>query len=257
MRAPFPLLIALLAGCGPQDVQVGIDEAHANRHTMDGSLWRFHGVFRQAGDDDRQYRFRRTTAPFQHSDRHELDIWVVAGVNEDISSDEVDAMVDWVESGGSLWLMMDHPPYVVPYEELACELGFDVIDHAVGSRLEREGTTVELTGDLLTGHPVIDGPFGRVERLEAAWGTAFPVPRDARVVAWAPDDAVSSTGYTGRLAMIASREVGAGRVLLTGETSMFTCQEGENGALRGFCDEGHEDARVAVRNAAAWLDSGG
>lgn len=241
-------------------VRVGVDASHGNRHTLGGSYAPFGELIEERLGEAGPRGRMRSVPHLGPAVLDELDVLVMAGLNDAavIGGGQRELLTRWVSGGGGLLLVVDHPPYVGSSIGLAGDLGFALTDRALVS--DRGFTElVARRGIEIYDHPVVDGPFGSIDTLRFAFGTAFQV--EGQAVVRVPDswslrdlDSEETEPATG-LAVLGAAELGAGRVVVCGEASALTCQEGEE-RDSGFCREGREAQQVLVLNTIAWLADG-
>lgn len=275
------------AGSGPR---LGIDEAHRNFHTVDGMFAPFAAAARADG-----FRVAAHREPFTTESLAGLDILVIANALAErndpqaggtwtlptpsaFTSAEIDAVEAWVQAGGRLWLIADHMPFPGAAEGLAARLGFGV-SNGFAFATDEHGTVIpepiqhtRADGRITADHPITEGrgPHERVSSVRSFTGQAFTVPTDATVVLRMPTHAVSllpAQAWTfdattpkqavGDWAVIAAREHGRGRVVMSGEAAMLSARyvRLESGAWEpvGFHVPEAHDNLVLVLNALRWL----
>lgn len=113
-----------------------VDAAHNNFHTYDGRFTPFSDLVRNDG-----FNVAAFNEEFTAESLAEVKILVISNpvnatnhpevnwVNPILSAftdDEIDALVGWVEDGGSLLLIADHYPFPGAVESLAAKFGFQV-----------------------------------------------------------------------------------------------------------------------------------
>jgi len=242
-----------------------VDDAHFNTHTLDG---RYQSLARIARRDG--YQVRAHSEPFSAKSLRRARVLVVANALAEsdrrreppepthwslptpsaFTSDEIQAVRDWVERGGALLLLADHMPFAGAASKLASEFGirFDN-SFAVDERLERElGTPGAAIATVmvfrraeggLPDHPISNGrdPQERVDQVATFAGHAFrpdPLFQPLLVmppstvslsprVAWQfpPDTPRMQAGGWWQAAV---RRFGRGRVAVFGETGLFGVQ---------------------------------
>ncbi len=195
---------------------------------------------------------------------------------------EIDALYGWVRDGGSLWLICEHAPMGVSAAPLAARFGVNfngglLADPALADTSFGLTTLVfsEATGTL--GKHVIlagRGPSERVRRVRTYTGQSMSVPPGAvallsltnraedfmlagHVIKGAIPDSLKRSA-AGRAAAIAFT-LGKGRVVIVGETSMFSAQNvpwgrGETRKV-GMNAPGFDNRQLAL-NIARWLAHG-
>jgi len=275
------------AGAGPR---LGIDEAHHDFHTVDGMFAPFAEAARADG-----FRVVGHTEAFTAESLAKLDVLVISNaLNERndpqaggtwtlptpsaFAPEEIDALDVWIREGGRLWLIADHMPFPGAAEALATRLGFRMINgfaFATDEHGKVNPETIQHTradGMIVGGHPITDGsgPGERVESVRSFTGQAFEAPADAVVLlrmpvhavallpaeAWKFDEETPKQDVGG-WPVIAAREHGKGRVIVSGEAAMLSARyvKLDNGVWDpvGFHVPEARDNLVLVINALRWL----
>jgi hypothetical protein len=193
------------------------------------------------------------------------------------STDEIDALVGWVEGGGGLWLVADHHPFPGAAATLAERFGF-VLQNGFAFREPEPGKIDrELIGfdratqTIVAGHPITDGarPEQRINQLLSFTGQAFELPSGAQALFVLPADGVvllpetawEFTEHTprraaGGWAVAAVREHRGGRIAVFGEAAMLSARHvDEQGQWFGvgFVHAEARDNLQLVLNTARWL----
>lgn len=237
-------------GTGPV---VLIDEAHFNQFTAWHMYWPFAELLRRDG-----YVVKESGAPFSPEALESASVLVIANAMSQsvfdnqqapplpaFTGQEVAAVRDWVNGGGSLLLIVDHNPYPGSAEELAQAFGIQfwncgalypgstsgrlMFRRSVGAPpdpVARGADSVSYgSGGRLTDHPVTTG----IDSVATFLGSAFRVdaPHYALLV-FGP--AVECWGATDLVARVQGQlqgallEFGKGRVAVFGDAGMFTAQ---------------------------------
>jgi hypothetical protein len=232
------------AGQGPV---VQIDEAHFNFHTVEGRYAPFTKLLRRDGYVVRGLAETPTAASLGQG-----DIYVVANAIAEsdqkgwklpaepaFSQQEIEAIRDWVEEGGSLLLIADHMPFPGSVEDLAA--AFDILFGNGFLYDAEDNTRLEFTRDVgLEDHPITNGrdESERVDSVRTFTGQAFRVEREFEplltlpagstlklpVKAWKFKPTTPSIPAGGMLQGAVLR-FGKGRVAVFGEAAMFSAQE--------------------------------
>ena len=265
-------------GQGPR---VAIDGGHGNYHTVDGRYRGFAELLRRDG-----FVVEGLVEPFSAESLAAFDVLVIANAisventeawalpnPEAFEAVEIEAVGEWVEKGGALWLIADHMPMPGAASELARSLG--LLFHDGFAYLE-DGTgkmTFRLDDGSLAEHPVTSGlsadeavlfvttftgqafrvlPGIDVEPLlRVAAGSYIRLPSEA----WEFSDATPQIPADGMLQGALLRR-GEGRVAVFGEAAMFSAQVQIRDDERILLGMNHEDAphnaRFA-RNVLHWL----
>lgn len=236
------------AGQGPL---VLVDRAH---HTFHAGAERFEQLARLLRDDG--YRVRGLEERFSAETLAGADVLVVVNalasgedsewslpVSPAFTSDEVEAVRQWVEGGGSLLLIADHMPFPGAMDAMARAFGVEFLNGFAIVWEDWDPLVFRRADASLASHPVTDGR-GPAERVEQATtfvsGSAFR-PREGgprvspllvlgpRVVSYQPARAWQFTDATPRVPVEgwlqgAALTPGRGRVAVFGEASMFAAQ---------------------------------
>ena len=238
-----------LAGAAPAGAVILVDEAHQNRHGL-GSA-EAPGTLRwiAAPAEAARIAVERAGAPVGPETLARATLLVVAGVPSDtVSEAEVRAIVEWVRGGGSLLLLTDHEPFGRPVLPLAEALGvgftLDVVadPHAGDPRAPGAARLVFTRAEGLVGdHPITEG----VDRVVTYGGQG--VWREA-------EGSVALLRLPGspRVAQLVAFQFGRGRVVVSGETALFTAQRHGDSAPIGVGDPETDNGRLAT-NTLRWL----
>ncbi len=234
------------AGKGPR---LTIDEAHHNFHTAEGRYKPFAELLRRDG-----YRVDALRQPFSAKSLKGVDVLVIANAltkrtAEDWSSpgssaftkEEIAALHGWVKKGGSLFLIVDHPPFPAAASDLAKAVGIEFSNgHASAGHWKQDSTD---TFERRTGLKESIITRGRsdeekVTKVATYAGSAFKPPKGAiPVMEFGPKSesrerkadekgkieirTVSIEGWCQGAVM----KVGKGRVAVFGEAAMFSAQQ--------------------------------
>lgn len=226
---------------------VRIDEAHHNYHTLDGRYAAFAALLRRDG-----FRLEPSKSEFSDATLAGASIMVIANAEaaqagkEPASAftvSEIAALRQWVEQGGALLIIADHPPFSDSAMALAQAFGFEfqggvaLTPTASGSfgpiavfETGKGLSASALSADGLSAEPVAS--------VMTFTGSAFRAPPGATLMLvfqeGARSFALGPTGpdFTGPgtpiagLSQGAILELGKGRVAVFGEAAMFTAQRG-------------------------------
>ena len=262
------------AGTGPV---VLIDAAHHNFHTLGGRFLAFGRVLEADG-----YVVRSSDSPFSASTLDGAAILVISNaLNERnvedwslptpsaFSADEIAVVREWVESGGSLWLIADHMPMPGAASDLAAAFGFRFNNGFAIDTLSRDVTIFRRSDGSLRDHPITDGRGAdeRVDSIRTFTGQAFQTDSEAAPlfvfrrpmislmpdVAWEFDTTTRIIPVHGWF-QAAAAQVGRGRVAMFGEAAMFTAQwAGPANGWFGLRSPGAEQNQQFLVNVAHWL----
>ena len=172
--------------------RVVIDAAHLNFHTAAGRYKPFADLLRLDG-----YRVASNTSPFTPDALRGVDVLVIANAQGGegpaafdtpaFTPDEVKAVHDWVDAGGSLLLVADHAPFGTGAEVLSQAFGVSMgkgftLDTApANSSGNPSFLRFSRANGLLGDHPIIQGrdPGERVGTVLTFTGQSLGVPAGA------------------------------------------------------------------------------
>jgi hypothetical protein len=236
---------AYAAGTGPT---IAVDEGHSNFHTAGGRYRPFAELLRRDG-----YVVRGLGAPFHPDSLAGIRILVVANalaarnredwslpVDSAFTPEEIRSVVEWVRSGGSLFLIADHMPFPGAADSLALAFGVHFTNGFAVDEAAPGGPFVFRRSEgLLADHAITRGRNAeeRVDSVATFTGSAFRVEGPATpllilkegIVALEPAVAWEFTADTkrspaGGMWQGALLRAGQGRVVICGEAAMFTAQ---------------------------------
>ncbi len=226
---------------------VYIDEGHNNFHTRGDRYLPFAKLLERDGYITEGYTGKFDTRRLKNcrilvisNALNELNVanWYKP-VYPAFTADETEVVRQWVESGGSLFLIADHMPMGGAAAGMAAAFGFGFTDGFAGDTSQAgpalfcraDGT---LRDNVLTGGNRADE---RVDSIYSFTGQAFTIPADAQPVlafnekyllllsdtAWVFNENTVYKPIDG-WSQLAYREYGKGRVVMSGEAAMFTAQ---------------------------------
>lgn len=226
---------------------VQIDEAHQNFHKVDGRYAPFAKLLRRDG-----YVVQGLGQPATTESLAEGDVYVIANaiaesderswklpIEPAFTKAEIDAIRDWVEAGGSLFLIADHMPFPASVEDLAAEFG---VLFGNGFLYDaEENSKLEFTRESgLADHPITEGrtAIERIDSVRTFTGQAFRAERDVDPLLTVPQGSTlrlpieawefketTPTVPAGGMLQGAVFHFGEGRVAVFGEAAMFSAQE--------------------------------
>jgi hypothetical protein len=257
---------------------IAVDSGHNNYSTIDRHLAPFAALLRSDGFEvvDSKATFTRSSLP-------SFKVLVIANalpaalVNDwklpatsAFSRAEIEAVKEWVISGGSLLLIADHRPLAGSARDLGLAFGFQFKDGLV-ARDPVDGRPDIFTRDNggLRDDVVTRGrePGTAVTSIRTFTGSAFRAPPGARPLIVFPSgfmnheclipcpDNAPETDVTGQL-QAAVMPFGKGRVAVFGEVAMFSAQLLTNyqPPFRfGFQAKGAEQNKQFILNVMQWL----
>jgi len=211
---------AYASGSGPLVV---IDEAHDNFHTASGRYYPFAELLHRDG-----YVVRPSITDFTAATLRGTGMLVIANARKAITRDEVFAVRAWVENGGALLLIVDHPPNVVAAEELGKMFGVRFRNGGAFDPGSSDNRIVFRRGDGgLLDHKVTSG----VDSVVTFTGSSFQIEGAGQgmlvlgpnVVSYVEENDPNPLPVEGHL-QGAVLTVGKGRVAVFAEAAMFSAQ---------------------------------
>lgn len=221
-----------------------IDEAHHNYHTHDGLYTTFANVLRKDGYVVSAFEKRFTNESLQDikilviaNALHEknVDTWK-APVHPAFDEQEVQSLKAWVEKGGSLFLIADHPPFSSAAKSLGAAFGFVFSDKTAEQKERSRNDLFCRKNKMLKANEITNGnsPTKYVDSIVTFTGQAFKIPDsavsiltfDSNYAAFTSrKQAVKPEDITG-LSQGAYMKYGKGRLVVFGEAAMFSGQLG-------------------------------
>jgi hypothetical protein len=266
---------AYAPGKGPV---VYIDEGHFNFHTRGDRYMPFARLLERDG-----FRTEGYTGKFEAKGLSSVRILVISNalhpdnvenwykpVHSAFTPKETETVRQWVEAGGSLFLIADHMPMGGAAAEMAAAFGFGFTDgfaldtaHAGPALFCRSDGT--LADNVLTDGRDADE---RVDSIYSFTGQAFTIPDAASPVltfddrhllllsdtAWVFNERTIFKPISG-WSQLAFREYGKGRVVMSGEAAMFTAQlAGPQKVSVGMSSPFAKGNHQLLLNIVHWLD---
>lgn len=258
---------------------VFIDEGHQNFHTKEGRYKAFSNLLERDG-----YRVRSFTGPFTVNRLESGNIMVISNALNPINignwylptpsaftKKEILFLKQWVEKGGSLFLIADHMPMAGAAEELARAFGFEMTNGFAMDTLNRGPSIFSLENKTLMKNEITMGNNSseKVTEIASFTGQAFKSPPEAEPIlvldekhanmlpdtAWVFDGNIKKYNAKG-YHQGAYRTFGNGRVVVFGEAAMFTSQlAGENRVRFGMSHDLAKQNYQLLLNIIHWLDT--
>ena len=254
--------------------RVMFDEAHHNFHTTEGRYKPFVDLLMNDG-----YRVIRNRQPFTKTTLSSYKILVISNAlgaeelddegadNPAFTDEEVQAVHDWVKSGGALLLIADHAPFGGAAATLASRFG---VEMSKGYTFDKENSVAETPSHLifsrenklLASHPINEGrsESERINLLRSFTGQSLTGPKDSVAILKLSDTATDSPGYEAQTSVSAAGRAqalafkfGKGRVVVQGEAAMLSAQiSGSEKRQMGMNVPGNDNRQYAL-NLMHWL----
>lgn len=264
---------------------VAIDEAHGNFHTMSGRYAPFASVLKADG-----FRVRENKESLTPESLASIDILVIANALHDdnqgswklptpsaFTDEEIDSLEQWIQEGGSLFLIADHMPFPGAAEALASRFQVEMINGFAFERVPDKPDEVigapivfKREDDDIESHPITEGrnESEQVNQVATFTGQVFRIGENGQVIlklnrpsvilspetAWEFGDGTKAEDAQG-LPQGVAIEHEKGRVVIFGEAAMFTSQrQGNTGrATMGLSAPISTDNQKLLLNIVRWL----
>lgn len=221
---------------------VFIDEVHHNEHNVNTGYKPFADVLRSDG-----YHVYPFTETFSKTSLEKVNILVIINALHEknvekkalptysaFTEKEIRAVKEWVENGGSLFLVADHMPYPGAAYDLALEFGFTFTNSfAMRKKYDAKVTMYKANHTLISYDPITNG----IDSIVTYFGSAFQAPKQAHNLLTFPSDfhiyfTETPWRFPKRIRVIPAEnysqgavlEYGKGKVAVFGEGAMFTAQ---------------------------------
>jgi hypothetical protein len=247
--------------------RVLIDQAHLNFHTADGRYGPLAALLTNDG-----LKVAENRRPFAPGTLAPGDILVIANAmgpdgHEDqpaFTPAEEEALLAWVQNGGSLLLIADHAPFGSAAQRLAGRFGITMHLRYARDDKNKDGWDNERLlfsrgNRLLAHHPITSGRNGRetVNRVVTFTGQSLSGPPTCQQILKLSPEAYDwesrSVRYPARgHAQALACQIGKGRLVVTGEAAMFSAQVDPLGFKFGMNRAGNDDRQFAL-NIVHWL----
>lgn len=251
---------------------VYIDEAHHNYHTVSGLYTTFANILRKDG-----YRILAFENSFTDESLKPIQILVIANALNEKNIDhweppvypafddkEMVCVKKWVQQGGALFLIADHPPFSSAAKKLGQVFGFSFSDATARQRVKSGGDLFCRQNKMLAENEITNGndPSLYVDSIVTFTGQAFKIP----------DQAISILNFNENYALYGSNDLpgnirgfsqgaymqyGKGKLVVFGEAAMFS---GQYGAGLSWIKIGLNSPKAKnnyklLLNIVHWLDS--
>lgn len=257
------------AGTGPI---VCVDAAHHNFHTPDNRFYAFAKLLRADG-----YVVHAFEESFSTESLKKCFILVISNPlhEQNVSSwqlpnpsaftiDEIQAVKNWVNNGGRLFLIADHMPFAGAAHDLGQAFGFEFLNCFAMDNRRRSQEYFYKSDKTLQEHEVTAG----IDTIVTFTGSAFKAAKKAKPVlklndtyiilnpeiAWQFEDNTPYRSAKGWCQM-ASLEYGKGKVFVSGEAAMFSAQlAGANQTPMGMNAPYAKENPKLLLNIIHWLN---
>lgn len=257
---------------------VFIDEGHHNFHTKEGRYKAFSNLLERDG-----YKVLSYSGSFAKNELTKGKILVIANALNELNTEnwylpnpsafttaEIDVVRQWVQSGGSIFLIADHMPMAGAATDLAKAFGFEFTNGFVFDSLSRGPAYFNVRNKTLTESIITKGKGTEksVQQIASFTGQAFKIPEDATGIltfskgyinmlpdtAWVFDDKTTRMNAEGWW-QGAYKKYGKGRVVVFGEAAMFSAQlAGPQRVKMGMNNETAPENFQLLLNIIHWLD---
>jgi DNA-binding transcriptional regulator YiaG len=256
-----------------------LDAAHHNFHVTEGFITPFaelaasDGYQTIKGSSEFTPEFLRsfdivmviTALPFEFTSKTEVT------TETTFTRSEIEALYDWVSSGGSLLVFSEHAPFDQAINPLLSRFG---VSSSVGTiadpvhydkKLKREGWVVfsRENGLLNTDHPIVNGrDESETVNSVVSFGGSALTGDDFINIFRLSDTAENRQHPTGvgpdgmGVSQALAGEVGEGRILIFGDSNGFTAMnfDQEDGSVKSLgMNTEHHDWKQMVLNSLHWL----
>lgn len=261
-----------------QGNRILIDEGHNNFHTLEGRYQPFANLLRRDG-----YKVGKLEGAITPEKLQNCDILVISNPLHDsnvqnwilpcpsaYTADEIKAVGEWVKNGGGLFLIADHMPFPGAAGDLADYFGFEFYNGFAMPEQRGLPSIFQSKNETLKMNVVTSGrnPDEAVFKVASFTGQAFKIPPEAEPLLqlddshtlYMPDTAWVFNENTKVIDMegmyhAAYREFGEGRIVVSGEASMFSAQlAGPQKFKMGMNNSVAEDNYQLLLNIIHWLD---
>jgi hypothetical protein len=255
-----------------------IDEGHNNFHTAGNRYLPFARLLTRDG-----YNVGGYTGEFESERLKKVKILVIANALNAINTEnwylptpsafsavEISVLREWVNSGGSLFLIADHMPMGGAAKELANAFGF-IFTNGFAMDTSSAGPAFFYRNDnTLLSNTITNGRSDEelVNKIVSFTGQGFRIPDKATSIikfnnkytllesdtAWIFDSSTKKTSING-WSQGAFMEYGKGRLVMFGEAAMFSAQlAGPTKARAGMNADYAEENYKLLLNIIHWLD---
>ncbi|QHT67689.1 DUF4350 domain-containing protein [Rhodocytophaga rosea] len=254
-----------------------IDEAHQNFHTANGRFKPFASFLERDG-----YTIKSLSQAFSPQTLAQGKILVIANsLHPDnqtqwklptpsaFTEEEITAVTEWVNNGGSLFLIADHMPFPGAAEKLAASFGIKFYNgFAMQKRNHGKDIFTNKNGLQSCALTLGRNESEKVSSLQSFTGQAFQIPTTAQAVVILNDEyqilmPQMAWEFTKETPVIpasnfvqgAYMPFGGGRIVVFGEAAMFTAQLAGGKNKVGMNASSAKQNAQFLLNAIHWLDA--
>ena len=256
-----------------------IDEAHNNFHTKDGGFFAFSKLLGQDGYQVLSLNKSITQIEILKDCKILVIVNALNSINIDdwflpnpsaFTDEEIDIIKQWVENGGSLFLIADHMPFAGAAYELGKVFGFEYLNGFAYTKEHAWPPSMFSLKDGTLNKSLITDGINESEKIDSVatfTGSSFKAPSGAIPVlsfiaenyslqpdtAWIFNDSTPSQNLNG-FYQGAIKNFGKGKVAVFGEAAMFTAQIANGNFKVGInSEQAPQNAQFAL-NLIHWLD---
>jgi hypothetical protein len=256
---------------------IAIDSAHFNYHTYENRFAPFAKVLVADG-----FKVKSNDSLFSLESLKNVDILVIANAlheenekNWDLpnysafTEEEIHAVYNWVNNGGSLFLIADHMPWPAASSRLAEVFGFGFFNGYVEVTGHSEQFFSKQESSLLKSPVTPSGTTDEIDKVQVFLGQGFTIPINATpilqftqpAISWMPSKSWQIDENTPffdatNLYQGAISRVGNGKIAVFGEAGMFTAQivtEDDETWEMGMNSESASQNQQLLLNIVRWL----
>ena len=257
---------------------VFIDEGHHNFHTKNGRYKSFSNLLERDGYQVEEYKGVFTREKLEQGkilvisnalNEANVEDWSLPNPSA-FSREEIEVLQNWVNNGGSLFLIADHMPMAGAAEDLARVFGFEFTNGFVFDTISRGPALFNYEDETLISSSITKGreKSESVSQIATFTGQAFKVPENAtpilvfdeRYVNFLPEvawefDNTTERFNVGGMCQGAYMKFGKGRVVAFGEAAMFSAQlAGSEKRKMGMNNPIAPENYRLLLNIIHWLD---
>ncbi len=253
-----------------------VDHAHNNFHRIDNRFLPFARVLKQAG-----FKVKANAEKFTKANLKGIKTLVISNALAENSrppfvvptksaftNKEIKTIKNWVEKGGSLFLIADHMPFAGASEKLGKAFGFTFYDSFLLDENRRGIFDFTKKEKTLGIHEITEDKVeGKIEKIKTFTGQAFKIPNKAtsilktneKLLVYLPDTMWRFSEKTKRfpaknLSQGAVMKFKRGKIAVFGEAAMFTAQlAGPNQFKAGMNSEEAKENYKLLLNIVNWL----